>query len=153
MRTVRPKLGVFSKYLKDSFLLLYYSAYKRATEVVFIWGDRGYPVVRFEYKTASERYLVAKLWAKQFGVFFEKNLHSEFSRKHPKLFCIYLSNKISLRGRFVFKTNDRISSITSFKGTLSLRWNFWYMKDITLLNTIDKVKNSISTPFTFKLTD
>ena len=27
------------------------------------------------------------------------------------------------------------------------------MKDITLLNTIDKVKNSILTPFTFKLAD
>ena len=30
---------------------------------------------------------------------------------------------------------------------------FWYMKDITLLNTIIKVKNSMSTPFTFKLAD
>ena len=27
------------------------------------------------------------------------------------------------------------------------------MKDITLLNTIDKVKNSISTPFTLKLAE
>ena len=29
--------------------------------MVFIGGDRGYPAVRFEYKTASEQYLVAEL--------------------------------------------------------------------------------------------
>ena len=40
--------------------------------MVFIGGDRGYPAARFEYKTASERYLVAEIWAKQFWVFFEK---------------------------------------------------------------------------------
>ena len=34
---------------------------KKATAIVFIGGDRGYPAVRFEYKTASERYLVAEL--------------------------------------------------------------------------------------------
>ena len=39
----------------------------------------------------------------------------EFLWKHPKLFFLYLSYQISLRGRFVFKTNGRISSITSYK--------------------------------------
>ena len=29
--------------------------------MVFIWGDRGYPAVRFEYKSASERYLVTEI--------------------------------------------------------------------------------------------
>ena len=53
-------------------LLLYYSACKKATAMVFISGDRGYPAVRFEYKKASERYLVAELYAKQFWVFLEK---------------------------------------------------------------------------------
>ena len=43
------------------FLLVYYSACKKATAMAFILGDRGYPAVRFEYKTASERYLVAEL--------------------------------------------------------------------------------------------
>ena len=28
---------------------------------VELGGDRGYPAIRFEYKTASERYLVAEL--------------------------------------------------------------------------------------------
>ena len=44
-----------------AFLLLYDTACKNATSMVFIWGDRGYPGVRFEYKTASERYLVAEI--------------------------------------------------------------------------------------------
>ena len=54
VRTARPNLGVFLK----AFLLLYYSACKKATLMVFMGGDREYPAVRFEYKTASERYLV-----------------------------------------------------------------------------------------------
>ena len=41
--------------------------------MVFIWGDRRYPAVSFKYKTASEWYLVAELWAKQFWVFYEKS--------------------------------------------------------------------------------
>ena len=40
--------------------------------MVFIKGDRGYSAVCFEYKTASERYLVAELGAKQFWVVFDK---------------------------------------------------------------------------------
>ena len=40
--------------------------------MVFIRGDRGYNAVRFEYKTASERYLVAELQAKQFWMFSKK---------------------------------------------------------------------------------
>ena len=38
-----------------------YSACKKATAMVFTSGYRGYPAVHFEYKTASERYLVAEL--------------------------------------------------------------------------------------------
>ena len=57
-----PEIGCFFKIFKiHVFLLFYYSAYKKAAEMVFIWGDRGYPAVRFEYKTASEWYLVAEL--------------------------------------------------------------------------------------------
>ena len=41
--------------------------------MVFILCNREYPAIRFAYKTASERYLVAELWAKQFCVFLEKN--------------------------------------------------------------------------------
>ena len=33
---------------------LYISAPIKATEIVFIWKDRGYPTVPFEYKTNSE---------------------------------------------------------------------------------------------------
>ena len=41
-------------------LLPYFSARKKATAMVFIWSDRGYPAISFEYKTASEGYLVAE---------------------------------------------------------------------------------------------
>ena len=37
---------------------LYISAPIKATEIVFIWDDRGDPVVRFEYKTDSEQFTV-----------------------------------------------------------------------------------------------
>ena len=57
MRTVHPKVGVFlSNVWNSKFLLLYYSTRKEATAMVFIWCDKRYPGVCFEYKTASERY-------------------------------------------------------------------------------------------------
>ena len=49
-------------------------------------------------------------------------------RKHPKLFCLYLSNQISLRGHFVFKTNGRISSITSYKARWCSFFASWAIK-------------------------
>ena len=48
----------FSNSWNSTFLLLYYSSRKNATVTVFIWDDREYPPVPFEYKTISERYLV-----------------------------------------------------------------------------------------------
>ena len=44
-----------------AFLLLYYSAGKKATLMVCIGGDKGYPDIYFEHKMTSERYLVAKI--------------------------------------------------------------------------------------------
>ena len=51
----------FENVQNPTFLLLYYSASKKATAMVLIWRDRGYPAVRFEYKAASEQYLVVDL--------------------------------------------------------------------------------------------
>ena len=61
----------FQNFQNTVFLLPYYSACKKTTAMVFIWGDRRYPAVRFEYKTASEKYLVAEIQAKEFGCFQE----------------------------------------------------------------------------------
>ena len=61
----------------STFWLLYYSGCKKATSMVFIWGDKGYPAIRFEYKTASEQYLIA------FGCF-RKNSEHQFVQKTPK---------------------------------------------------------------------
>ena len=55
------------------------SARKKATAIVLISSDRGYLAACFEYKTASEQYLVAELEVKQFLVFF-------FKRKEIKIF-------------------------------------------------------------------
>ena len=77
---------------------------------------------------ASERYLVAELWAKQIWVFSEKPQYFAFFRKHPKLFCFYLSNQISLRGSIVFKTNGRIFPITSYKDHCCSFFTSWVIK-------------------------
>ena len=53
----------------------------------------------------------------------------DYSLKHPKLFCLYLSNEMSLRGRFVFKTNGRISSITSYKDHCCSFFTSWVIKE------------------------
>ena len=50
-----------------------------------------------------------------FGYFLKNLRFWFFFLKHPKLFCLYLSNQILLKGHFVFKTNGRISSVTSYK--------------------------------------
>ena len=51
-----------------------------------------------------------------------------FFEKHPKLFCLYLSNQILLRGRFVFKTNGRTSSIISHKDHCCSFFTSWVIK-------------------------
>ena len=58
------------------------------------------------------------------GVFW-KNWNSDFFQKHPKPFCLYLVNQILLRGRFVFKTNGRIFSITSYKDHCCSFYTSW----------------------------
>ena len=57
-----------------------------------------------------------------------RNWNCDFSQKHPKLFCLYLSNQISLKGRFVFKTNSRITSITSYKEHCCSFFTTWEIK-------------------------
>ena len=59
---------------------------------------------------------------------FEKILNLNFFKKHPKLFSLYISNEISLRCRFVFKTNGRISFITSCKDHCCSFYTSWEIK-------------------------
>ena len=58
----------------------------------YIWHDLVLcdilPSIRFEYKMASERYMVAEIYAKQFWVFLDKFITSFSSQNHPKLFCL-----------------------------------------------------------------
>ena len=137
MQVGHPNLGCapyarnwvfFANLWNSTFCLLQYSACKKATAMIFIWGDRWYPAVRFEYKTVSERYLVAELWAKHFWVSSKKLQKFKMFKKHPKMFYLYLSNQISLRGHFVFKTNGRISFITSDKDHCCSFFTSWVIK-------------------------
>ena len=65
--------------------------------MVFIWSDRGYPALRFEYKTASERYLAAESWAKQLRVFFEKIEILNFFENTQNVLLIYQQPNIAQR--------------------------------------------------------
>ena len=53
-------------------MLLTYSACNKATAMVFIWGDKGYPPIRFEYKTASQENLVIEILVNNFLIFWKK---------------------------------------------------------------------------------
>ena len=90
----------------------YISAHTKATSIIFIWGQRGYPPVCFEYKTASEQYLVAEISAKQFWVFSKKIFCSKYTQN---CFASKSATKYCSEVVFVFKTNGRISSVTSYK--------------------------------------
>ena len=54
-------MGVVCFFQNWYFSMLYFSACEKATALVFKWDDRGCPAVCFEYKTASERCLVAEI--------------------------------------------------------------------------------------------
>ena len=62
-------------------------------EKVYIWGDREYPAVRFEYKTVSEQHLVAELWATQFWMFFEKIWILNFFENNRNCFAYISATK------------------------------------------------------------
>ena len=59
------------------FLLLFYSASKKATAVVFKRGDRGYPAIRFEYKTVSDTQVI-NIWMPVFQMFSHKKMSKAF---------------------------------------------------------------------------
>ena len=61
--------------------------------MVFIWGDKEYPAVRFEYKTASERYSVAEIQTKQFWVFFKKIYIPNFPENTQNCFAYISATK------------------------------------------------------------
>ena len=60
---------------------------------------------------------------------FWKNWWSFFFQKHPKRVCLYISNQISLRDHFVFKTISRISSITSYNNHSCSFFTCWVIDE------------------------
>ena len=108
--TERPKLGVFSNFSNYSvFCCFITQLVKKLQQLPYEVRE---DILSFVLNT---KWPLSNIWLlsyeqNSFGRFLKK-LYSKFFWKHPKLFCLYLSNQISLRGRFVFKTNGRISSI------------------------------------------
>ena len=113
VRTIHPKLGVFSKMFKIQLFCCFitqlvkklqqWSLYEVIEDIMLIVLNTKRPlsdIWLLSYKQNS------------FGCF-QRNSEVIFFLKHPKLFCLYLSNQISLRGCFVFKTMEilRISIV------------------------------------------
>ena len=51
----------------EQFYFIHISVLIKATEMVFIWEDKGYPIVCFVYKMKSEQCTVAEIYANLFG--------------------------------------------------------------------------------------
>ena len=126
--TKRPKLGVFSNFSKYSFFYCFITQLEKKLQQWSLY-EVIEDILPFVLNTKRPLSDIRLLRYKQnsFGCFLKK-LHSEFSWKHPKLFCLYLSNQISLRCSFVFKTSGRISSITSYKDHWCSFFTSWVIK-------------------------
>ena len=68
---------------------------------------------------------------------FSKKFHFWISFKTPKIVLLISRNKKSLRGQFVFKTNGKISSITSHFCSFFTSWVINQQKNC-ILNTLKK---------------
>ena len=87
-----PKL-VFFFFSKYSFLLLYYSARKTATPMVFIWGDRRYPDVVLNTKWPLSNIWLLSYERNSFGCFFEKFSILNFFENTQNCFPYILATK------------------------------------------------------------
>ena len=110
--------------------------------------------------------LIAELYAKQFWVFFGKiwvldffwNTHKIelliLFEKTQNLFCLYISIKILLKGRFVFKMNGKISSIPLYKDHCCSFFTSWVIKQQKrcILNILKKTPNFGRSVHTLKTT-
>ena len=112
MYSALPKLGVFQNVWNEAFLLLYYSACKRATAMVFKYGEieNISPFVLNTKRPLRDIWLLRYLVSNIINIW--KTWKSVFFWKFTKLFCLYLSNQISFKGRFVLKMNGRILQAT-----------------------------------------
>ena len=134
MCTVRPKLGVFSKLSKYSFFCCFITWLVKKLQQWSLY-EVVEDILPFIFDTKRPLSDIWLLSYKQnnFGSFWGKKCNSDFFQKDPKLFCLYLSNQILLRGCFVFKTNGRISSINSYKDHCCSFFTSWVIKQQTKL--------------------
>ena len=98
---IRSKNGLFLLTFSSSnykIFMLDILAHDIATAMVFIWGDRG-------IQNSLRGIFVCWDYVEKWNQFLKKMSISAFLQIYSRLFCSYLSDRISLRGDFVFKTN------------------------------------------------
>ena len=107
VHTVTPKwvISPYSFFPNTTYLMLYNSACKKGTPMVFKWGLFWIQNLFWEIFSCWDisKTVLSKFW--------KILIYSWF--KLMKLLFRYLSNQIYLRGRFVLKRNEWIFSITS----------------------------------------
>ena len=125
------------------FLLLYYSACKKTYNNGLCM--RWYRISCHSFWIQNGLWAIFGCWdiSKTVLGVFKINQKLYFYQKHPKLFCLYLSNQISLKGHFVFKTNDKIPSITSNKQQCCSLFISWVIKQqkSCILNILKNTPN------------
>ena len=110
-----PEVGCFIKILKiQRFCCLITQLVKKLHQLALYEGIEDILLFVLNKKWSLSDILLLRYKQNNFGCS-RKNYDFKVFKKHPKLFCLLLSNQISLRGHFVFKTNGRISSMSSYK--------------------------------------
>ena len=71
IRLIGIPILVSSSHISSIFLFLYYSACKKATAMVFTWGDRGYPAICFRYNWPPSNIWLLRYKQNSFGCFWK----------------------------------------------------------------------------------
>ena len=95
----------FQNVQNTAFWLLYYSASKKATAMVFIWGERGYPAARFDTKRALSDIWLPSCEQSSFGCFLKKFKLWVYS-KTPKTILL-ISQQPNIATRPICIQNER----------------------------------------------
>merc|ERR1711867_400728 len=90
--TIRPKMGVFFNFFKIQLFCCFITQLVKKLQQRSLYKviEDILPFVLNTKRPLSDIWLLSYK-QNSFGCFLKK-LHSEFFRKHPKLFCSYLSN-------------------------------------------------------------
>ena len=128
MRTLHPKLGVFSEIEEIQHFCCFISQLVKKLQQWPLYEviEDIMPFVLNTKRPLSDIWLLS-YEQNSFG-YFKKKSEFQFFQKVMKLLSKYLYNQISLKGRFVFKMNKRAFSITSYKDHCCSFFTSWVIK-------------------------